>query len=118
MVASGVTAGTNNIIFSPTGGNFFQSNPINQYQGTSILGSQHTPAGFVWVSNDPLDSKIFYGSPGELGQYKGKSNSVMIFVNGVMQDPFVDSHLASNGLLYFTGQPQPGDTITIRGFAT
>jgi len=53
-----------------------------------------------------------------LTQYKGNSNAVMIFVNGVMQDPYIDSHFGADGKLYFTGQPQVGDTITVRGFAT
>lgn len=118
VVASGTnTSGTNNMGFTNLAGNFFQGNPVDKFTGASANGT-HTPGGFVWVSQDTLDGKTFFGSPGQLAQYKGNSNAVMIFVNGVMQDPFIDSHFAADGKLYFTGQPQVGDIITIRGFAT
>ena len=118
VVATGTnTSGTNNISFTNLAGNFFTSNPVDQFTGTSANGT-FTPGGFVWASEVTLDGKSFYGAPGQLTQYKGNSNAVMIFVNGVMQDPYVDSHFAADGKLYFTGQPQIGDTITVRGFAT
>ena len=118
VVAQGTnTSGTNNISFTNLAGNFFSGNPVDQFTGTSANGT-FTPPSFVWASEVTLDGKTFYGSPGQLSQYKGNSNAVMIFVNGVMQDPYIDSHFAADGKLYFTGQPQIGDTITVRGFAT
>ena len=120
VVSSGTnTSGTNNMGFNALSGNYFTTNNITipKFSGSSPDGT-FIPQNFVWASESTLDSKTFYGSPGELSQYKNKSNSVMIFVNGVMQDPYLDSHLGSDGRLYFTGQPQVGDIITIRGFAS
>jgi hypothetical protein len=126
VVSGGTAASGSNISFNTIAGNYFTLNGVvvNQYQGSSLSGtfvpgsSGQSGTAFVWQSTASIDSKTFYGAPGELSQYKGKSNSVMIFINGVMQDPFLDSHLGSDGKLYFTGQPQVGDVITIRGFAT
>jgi len=126
VVSGGTAASGSNISFGTIAGNYFTLNgvDVNQYQGSSLSGtfvpgsSGQSGTAFVWQSTASIDSKTFYGAPGELSQYKGKSNSVMIFINGVMQDPFLDSHLGSDGKLYFTGQPQVGDVITIRGFAT
>ena len=120
VVAQGTnTSGTNDMGFTNLTGNYFTINNLTvpKYSGTSINGT-FTPQNFVWASESTLDGKTFYGSPGELSQYKGIPNSVMIFVNGVMQDPYLDSHFGSDGKLYFTGQPQIGDIITVRGFAT
>ena len=120
VVASGTnTTGTNNMGFTNLAGNYFALNSLTvpQFTGTSANGT-FTPQNFVWVSESTLDGKTFYGAPGQLSQYKDVSNSVMIFVNGVMQDPYLDSHFGSDGKLYFTGQPQIGDVITVRGFAT
>ena len=118
VVAPGTnTSGTNNISFTNLAGNFFANVDVDQFTGTSANGTIN-PGGFVWASEVTLDGKTFYGAPGQLTQYKGNSNAVMIFVNGVMQDPYIDSHFASDGKLYFTGQPQVNDVITVRGFAT
>ena len=126
VVSPGTAATGANISFSTIAGNYFGLNgvDVDQYQGASLSGtfvpgsSGQSGTAFVWQSTTTLDSKTFYDAPGQLSQYKGKSNSVMIFINGVMQDPYLDSHFASDGKLYFTGQPQVGDIITIRGFAT
>ena len=118
VVAPGTnTSGTNNISFTNLAGNFFANVDVDRFTGTSANGTIN-PGGFVWASEVTLDGKTFYGAPGQLTQYKGNSNAVMIFVNGVMQDPYIDSHFASDGKLYFTGQPQVNDVITVRGFAT
>ena len=126
VVGTGATNTEDTISFGNLTTNFFTVNnvSIDQFQGstpdgTFIPGDSGLPGqSFVWQSETPLDSKTFYGAPGQLSAYAGKSNSVMIFINGVMQDPFLDSHLATNNRLYLTSSPQVGDIITIRGFAS
>ena len=126
VVGTGSTNTADTISFGNLASNFFNVNniSIDKFQGstpdgTFIPGSSGLPGtSFVWQSETTLDSKAFYGAPGQLSAYAGKSNSVMIFINGVMQDPFLDSHLATNNRLYLTSSPQVGDIITIRGFAS
>ena len=52
------------IAFTNLAGNFFTSNPVDQFTGTSANGT-FTPGGFVLGTSEvTLDGKSFYGAPG------------------------------------------------------
>ncbi len=74
--------------------------------------------GFVYQVNLPLSSMKFFGTPGILDAYTN-TNSLLIYVNGILQDSFRDVFYNSNdSKLYFNQSLSVGDRITVRGLAT
>ena len=74
--------------------------------------------GFVYQVNLPLTAMKFFGTPGILDAYTN-TNSLLIYVNGILQDPFRDVfYNANDNKLYFNEVLSVGDRITVRGLAT
>jgi len=94
------------------------------YTGTTISNLNATAvrnrlgSGFVYRISASLSSFTFVGSPGQLTQYASNSNSVLIFINGVLQEPYKDIYFDGEFIYFNLVSPQPGDRISVRGLAT
>ena len=126
FIAAADDAAANESTVNALGANFFDGQTIPQFTGTSpeadLTVANGVPLGlingFVYQVNLSLSTMRFYGTPGELTAYTNP-NSVLIYVNGVLQDTYRDAvYDPSTDKLYFTQEPDVGDRITVRGLAT
>ena len=87
-------------------------------QGQGLVTNSYL-SGFVNKVDQTLDNFKFVGTPGNITQYFDNPNSILVFVNGVLQDPFLDYVITPTGDLIFSGvEPAIDDRIVIRGLAT
>ena len=95
---------------------FLGVTPINNGQ-TVVPGSYL--AGFVNRLDQNIQQFKFVGTPGNILQYFQNPNSILVFVNGVLQDAYLEYTITTGGQIIFNDPaPQNGDRITIRGLAT
>ena len=128
FIAGADDPGQNETTVNQLGANFFDSqSDLEYFTGTSQISPDLTVAegnalgvinGFVYQLSVQLSSMTFFGTPGELTAYTNP-NSILIFVNGILQDTYRDAvYDSATDRLYFTQNLQNGDRITIRGLAT
>lgn len=91
----------------------------NSPNGTQGIETNSYLSGFVYRITESLTSFKYVGTPGQLTQFVSNPNSVLVFVNGVLQDPYLDYTFAGSNIIFSgTVAPANGDRITIRGLAT
>ena len=123
-------ASTGNVVnnlcsVTPTTPFYTGSDTIPKFDGNSANGNQGIDSssgylsGFVYRITESLNSFKYVGTPGQITQFISNPNSVLVFVNGVLQDPYLDYTFDGSNII-FSGSVAPanGDRITIRGLAT
>lgn len=124
-VASTGNSANNLCTITPLGTGFYSgSDSVPKFDGTSPNGNQTIEtngylSGFIYKVTESLTSFKYVGTPGQLTQFLSNPNSVLVFVNGVLQDPYLDYTFDGSNII-FSGDvsPENGDRITIRGLAT
>ena len=98
---------------------------VPAFQGTAPISGGQTVvpgsylAGFVNRLDQNIDQFKFVGTAGNILQYFENPNSILVFVNGVLQDAYLEYTITTAGQIIFNDPaPQNGDRITIRGLAT
>lgn len=95
---------------------FLGVTPINN--GQTVVPGGYL-AGFVNRLDQNIQQFKFVGTPGNILQYFENPNSILVFVNGVLQDAYLEYTITTAGQIIFNDPaPQNGDRITIRGLAT
>jgi len=126
FIAAANDAASNESTVTPLGANFFNGQVLSQFTGTSQEADLTEAAGsalglingFVYQVTLSLSTMRFFGTPGQLTAYTNP-NSVLIFVNGVLQDTYRDAvYDPGTDKLYFNQNLNVGDRITVRGLAT
>ncbi len=117
-----VTSLGNSYYVADSNGNVTPAVPT--FEGTTASGNQGIAnnylTGFVYQITQDLSQFKYVGTPGQLTQFISNPNSVLVFVNGVLQDPYIDYTFNLNQQIIFSGSDAPavGDRIVIRGLAT
>lgn len=100
------------------------SDSVPKFSGNSPNGNQTIDtnsylSSFVYKITEALNLFKYVGTPGQISQFITNPNSVLVFVNGVLQDPYLDYTFDGSNII-FSGSVAPanGDRITIRGLAT